>query len=260
MSTRTETFELGTDPIRLEVRLAKADLHVVRGDDQTAVVELSGRDPDRVRVELGGTTLVVAEESSRFRASVDAVTVRVPAGTSLDVTLGVGELDCDAPVDQVRLRTASGDVRIAESTGRVEAKTASGDLRLDRAHGDVTVTTASGDVRLGHVGGRCACTSASGDVHIAVADDDLSVRTASGDVRVGHFAGRAFQSSSMSGDVAIDVAPGRRVRYQFDSLTGEVRTRGGKSEASPDARTIEIEARSMSGDLSLGVSELDVSR
>lgn len=257
MSTRTETFTLGPSPLRVEIRLSKADLHVVETPTEgEASVELTGREPDRVRIELAGTTLSVVEEgATRFRAPVDAVTVRVPPGTSLESSLGVGDLIADVPLDRVRLKTAAGDVRLGEVTGRCETKTAAGDVRIEHVGDDVSISTASGDVRIGRVDGACECTSAAGDVVLGRAEGDVTVRTASGDLRVERFAGRALEANSMSGDVAVDVAPGRRVRYDFQSMTGDVRTRGGKDEPDPDASTAEIRVRSMSGDLALGVSD-----
>lgn len=256
MTTRTETFDPGAGPIRLAIRLSKADVHLVPVDDGPITVELTGRDPDRVRVELAGTTLTISEETTtRFRAPVDAVTVRLGAGASVDASLAVGELEADLALDQVRVKTASGDVRLGEVGGRLEAKTASGDLRVDRVRGQADISTASGDVRLGEVSGAVDCTCASGDVLIDHADGDVTVRTASGDLRVGRFAGRKLSCNSMSGDASIDVAPGRRVRYQLDSLSGDVRTSGGRGQPAPDAQTVDIKIKSMSGDLVLGVSE-----
>lgn len=255
MSTRSETFRVGSTPLRLEVRLSKADVRVLATDTEGEVsVELTGRDPERVRVELGGATLSVVEDGTRFRSAVDTATFRVPAGTSLESSLGVGDLVADVALAEVHVKTASGDVRLAEVTGWCEAKTAAGDLRIDEVD-EVMISTASGDVRIGAVKGSCECTTASGDVVLGRADGDVTVRTASGDLRVARFGGRTLEANSMSGDIAVDVAPGRRVRYDFQSMTGDVRTRGGKSEPDPDATTAEIRVRSMSGDLDLGVSD-----
>ena len=255
--SRTETFALGPDPLRIEVRLSKADLHLVQsGADDQATVELAGRHPDQVRVQLSGTTLHVTEESAgRFRAAVDTVTVRAPAGSSLDASLGTGDLACDLQLGALRLRTASGDARVGHVAGRCEIKTASGDVTVACCGSDATITTASGDVRLERAEHDVTCTSASGDVTIGTAEDDVSLRTASGDLRVERFGGRSLEATSMSGDLVVDVVPGRRVRYDFQSMTGETRTRGGKSEPDPDAPVVEIRAKSMSGDLVLGVAD-----
>ncbi|MDX1659797.1 MAG: DUF4097 family beta strand repeat-containing protein [Nitriliruptorales bacterium] len=254
--SRIETFDLGPDPLRIEVRLSKADLHLVpSGTHNQVTVELAGRHPEQVRVQLSGTSLHIVEESSgRFRAAVDTVTIRAPEGSSLDAALGTGDVTSDVRLGDLRLRTASGDARIGHVRGRCEVKTASGDVTVACCGSDATITTASGDVRLDLAEHDVTCTSASGDVTIGTAEDDVSLRTASGDLRIERFGGRTLEAKSMSGDLVVDVVPGRRVRYDFQSMTGETRTRGGRSEPDPDAPVVEIHAKSMSGDLVLGVA------
>ena len=260
MSSRRETFELAAGTPRLEARLSKADLHIVASEDEHAlVVELTGSNPDEVRVEQCGSTVSVIEESSRrFRSPVGSVTVWLPAGGIVDVALGVGDLTVDATLEGLRVRTASGDVRVVEVTDRCEAKTASGDLRIEHIGNSADITTASGNVRIGSVGGDCTCTSAAGDVTVTEADGTLTARTAAGDIHVSRFSGRELKTKSMSGDVEVHVVPGRRVRYDFDSLSGKLRTRGGQepSETPEEERLpVDIRVKTLTGDLTLGVTE-----
>ena len=108
------------------------------------------------------------------------------------------------------------------------------------------------------IGILCLFTLAAIAAAMEKADGTLTARTAAGDIHVARFSGRELETKSMSGDVEVNVVPGRRVRYDFDSLSGKLRTRGGEgSSSTPEGERlpVDIRVKTLTGDLTLGVTE-----
>jgi DUF4097 and DUF4098 domain-containing protein YvlB len=87
------------------------------------------------------------------------------------------------------LSTASGDIKVQDVTGELDAHSASGDVHIENVTGGVRARTASGDVAAKQIRGLVNAESASGDVSVEITklegnDHQMKVTTASGDVTV----------------------------------------------------------------------------
>jgi hypothetical protein len=133
--------------------------------------------------------------------------VALPAGVKARIDNRVGRIDAGHLRNDLELKTASGDMAIADLTGSlsthsgsgdmkvtdvhgtVEAHTGSGDLELDRIDGSTEVHTGSGDINGGHLGGqRVELHTGSGDVTLDKLAGNLRVETGSGDVKLNDLA------------------------------------------------------------------------
>lgn len=152
----------------------------------------------------------------------------------------------------VEVASASSDIRCRGVLGSLEVKGASSDVAVDVVRGAVTVDTASGDVAIG----RCGALTAklvSGDLTVREAQGPLVVSTVSGDVEVRSYDGHGVRIRSVSGDVALDIVPGRRVHLDVSSVTGDTESTLDPAEgASTDAGLIAIHVRTVSGDARIG--------
>jgi DUF4097 and DUF4098 domain-containing protein YvlB len=163
----------------------------------------------------------------------------------------IGDLVEIEPEPGSRFGLSEVDV-VVESGGapQVRARLASADLTLDREVTDLQVGSASGDVRAGRVSGSASVRMAAGDIRLESVGGLLSVSVGSGDVVVGEALGGA-DIMSASGDVRIATAGGgvKLKTASGDMLVGNLRSG-------------DFEARSLSGDVVLGVPSgrvLDVS-
>lgn len=149
----------GTDANRIVVRGIKEG----RDRDRVEVIDKSGDD----RIDLG-----VRYNCRNCQASV-RFEVEVPRGVRLRFD---------------DISTASGNVRIEDVTGDVEAETASGDVRVSNVTGKIEASSASGNVEVENVAGEVSAKTASGDVDVLIKEltgtSDLKFSTASGDVKV----------------------------------------------------------------------------
>jgi DUF4097 and DUF4098 domain-containing protein YvlB len=242
------TFTTPTPPT-VQIRIPTGSITVEQGSDGTTTVWVSDDRSDSIIIdERNGPQgqIIAIETPSRrklgfvFERSVGRVKVTCPAGTSLVVRTASGSVDALLPLGDVRIETASGDVRIGDVAGSLVAKTASGDIRARRVSGRAEVHTVSGDIELGSVEDGVVAKTASGDVELAdVATGDANVRCVSGDVSVGVRRGSrvAVNASSVSGSLRSDLdlsgspvaGDGPMVELDITTVSGDVHIRRSQS-------------------------------
>jgi hypothetical protein len=87
-----------------------------------------------------------------------------------------------------KLSSASGDIRVSDVTGDLNAKSASGDVTVRNATGSINASSASGDVKVRDAVGIVNARSASGDVEVEIVrlegSGNMEFKSASGDVTV----------------------------------------------------------------------------
>lgn len=152
-------------------------------------------------------------EASRAMAEAGKVIAevgRVFGGGWSDVHYDIEvEVPRAAAETRIDVRTASGDVSVAEIAGGLAASTASGDVRVRRIRGELTFQTASGDVAADDVDGRLAARTASGDVRVSAATlDGFDLQSASGDLTLEATltGGEPSRAQTVSGDVRLGLA------------------------------------------------------
>lgn len=237
-----------TEPARLMVRLPLGELRIVSGDEGVVDVELDGRQVERFIVEQRGPVIhVEPDRTERMRWTGVDIVVRVPSGSSLHARLTAGDLDARTDLRELIVESASGHVVARGIAGDVEVRSASGDIRLGDVGGRLSATAASGDIAAGSVG-DAEVKSASGDVTLAEVRERASLRSASGDLTVHRFAGGSCEAKTLSGDVVVGVAPGRRYDVSFSSLSGDIRT-DFPVQGAADAAPARIEVTTVSGDI-----------
>lgn len=94
------------------------------------------------------------------------------------------ELWIPADVDELKIVTSSGDIRILDRVGDLLLQTASGNISIDCCSGNVTARTASGDIEAVRCSENTILETASGDIQLEIDEQANSVKiaTASGDV------------------------------------------------------------------------------
>jgi hypothetical protein len=228
-------------PVRLEVRVALADVDVatIDGGESTVTLEGSQKLVDAMKVELVGDRLLVAPQRKgftrvfgRFDGSLQ-VRARVPHHTRVQIVTASGDTTLDGTFAGLQTRSASGDIRVTgELDGKSSAQTVSGDVRLPRVSGELTVRTVSGDVAAESLDGSASVKSVSGDVHV----DSLR----EGDVTV----------QSVSGHVELGIAPGTSVDVDAGSASGELSSEVPLSDTPVDyaGPTVVVRGSTVSGD------------
>ncbi len=232
---RIETFTITGDRTTVAIDIASGSVEVRAADRGTLTVNVDTDHPDDWEVsQLGDLVSVRSPRRRGLRNRSAKLFLEVPTGTHAEVAAASADVSLVGDLGDVRVRTASGDVR-AGTVQSLDAGTASGDIRVDTVHGRFVANTASGDIKAGMVG------------------DDVDAGTASGDVRIGRCHGGTVNVKAVSGDVAIGLPAGVRVEPDIATLSGKTTlpkpSRGTPTDA--PRRTVRVRLRSVSGDINI---------
>jgi DUF4097 and DUF4098 domain-containing protein YvlB len=268
----------------VEFRLGSDDVEVISRDvtDATFFIKKTWRANERdygekiikdarITIEREGDRLVVKRERSKERDTWDMmtkgyvsidITATIPAGLSLDIETGSGDVDLDdreGPVKVIvgsgdvvagdidadfELASGSGDLHVGVVTGmcewssgsgditaeggegRVEISTGSGDVDIDSVTGSLRVSTGSGDVDLGTLEGSLYARTSSGDVTVLDQDGETDIGTSSGDVSLRcHSDKGLLKVDTSSGDVDIALYATESMKVDLRTSTGAIRTK-----------------------------------
>jgi DUF4097 and DUF4098 domain-containing protein YvlB len=202
----------------------------------------------------------------------NGVTVRIalPRGSDVEVVTASANVELNGSLGAVSVKTASGEVT-ADDVDDLRAKTASGDIEVGTVGGDLRLHTASGDLRCVRVDGRSSVTTTSGDAEIGSTGGGIEVRATSGDVRLGEVSGEAkvvavsgdvhvlslaegsAHIRSVSGDIEVGIAPGVTFSVDAETLSGTLESAIPLHDA-PGAHgdpAIALTVRSVSGNVSI---------
>lgn len=244
-----QTFPVGT-AARVEVKTQSGEIRFVPGNagELRVVADSSPHAP--LDVYQRGETVVVATNKTGWMRNDNAdVTVYAPPGTEATVNTASADVRATTPLSLLEVNVASGDVNF-ESVNELRIRTASGDVRGALTEGPMDVVSASGDVSVGTCRAKANVSSASGDVEIGTADGPITVSTASGEVRIDRCNAEDVNCKSMSGSVRLGVPERTRVSLDAKTLSGQVKIPRGSGDGAPD-RNLSIRIRSVSGDLQL---------
>jgi len=250
MSDISRRFEVRRTP-SLNVRLPSGRVTVAEGSADEVLVGVSGRLADRFVIEQSGPEITVRLDDKRSRGGHE-VEIVAPPSTDLWVQTSAADITCSGSFGDVRLVTASGDLRLG-GAGDVDVKTASGDVFIERSEGRLRARTASGDVHVDEAAGDVSVVTASGDVGIDDVLGDVSAKTASGRISLDQFRGSTVTLKTVSGGVRVAVVSGRTVSLDLQSLTGSIslpEERDGSGTGGPDLR---IKVKTVTGDIAIRV-------
>lgn len=250
-------------PLSAEVRVSAGRLEIAAQPGlTTATVRVEPADgsdaskeaAEQTVVELRGTNLIVkAPENKgwlRMRFPRLAITIAVPADSTLDLKTASADATCTGAYRTVQANTASGDVFVETVTGDFAITTASGDVRTMQVGGAFKIKSASGDISADTIDGSAVVHTASGDVEIGTLGGDLHGTTASGDFAVRTLRQGTAKVNSASGDISVGVTPGVAIWLELSSMSGRARSDLQPSGAPANGQpAVALHLRSMSGDI-----------
>lgn len=150
--------------------------------------------------------------------------VRVPAGRTLELSVGAGAVTIANVDGDLRVNASSADVTTRQTRGSLHVDSGSGQLEIADAHGDVIVDTGSGRAYVRGVrGDRLHLDTGSGGLTVDGAEvEELRVDSGSGGVRIAELRAPDIVLDSGSGAVRVDLLPGRLRSLVIDTGSGGV--------------------------------------
>lgn len=203
----------------------------------------------QTRINMVGRKLVVQTPRQHHLIPL-AVTVRAPAGSSLEVSVGSADMAVTGPAGRVKLSVGSGSVTLDRADGAAEIQSGSGALRLGPMLAGLRARSGSGEIEVSSVGGPATLTTGSGDVWLGAVQADVRVRTGSGDITVADAACGQVELVTGSGEIRIGVRSGSRARLDLRSGSGQARSELDLSDTPPpDGAKLELRGRTGSGNV-----------
>jgi TonB family protein len=227
-SVRILTLENGAAPvvryvvhIETDARapLAKAllDGYALKTKSNASGVEISSQLPPQAAHSPGS--------GAQFWVHFD---VTVPAGYSVDVKTGVGDIETqdiggsaqlvtlggniltgrigardarkgNGGHGQAVLQTEGGHIQVQEVTGDLTAFTAGGHIFAGNISGDASLRSGGGHIRAGKIGGRAELQTEGGNITVNHADSFVNVRTGGGQIDFGEVRGSVHAQTAGGG-------------------------------------------------------------
>ncbi|THV39831.1 DUF4097 family beta strand repeat-containing protein [Glycomyces buryatensis] len=230
-------------PISATVDIILGDIRFNASDRADTVVEVHPIDPSRQLDVEAAADVVVEFADGRLRVSHPRlrtlftkkygsvrVLVALPTGSEVQGDTAQGEYLVQGAVGTCRLKTAIGDIRVAQAV-------------------DVRLRTTGGKVIVDHVSGE-ADVKGNGDIRIRRIDGTAQVRNIGGDIRIAQFGGDTVDLNSATGGLSIGIAAGGAVELDARATVGDVRdylAAAGAPERSD--RIVKVRARCHAGDI-----------
>ncbi len=237
---------------RIELTAAASDVEVRVWDGSDIRIEATQRGGSRgdytVEVNQSGDTVRVSESSAKifciFCSSHISYHISVPSGAAAEIKTASGDIDVAELGGAASLNTVSGNIQANDLTGGLSVSTTSGEVQIDNLRGPLNVNTISGDVQLdsGEVNGATVNTT-SGKVELSGVSGQLNLGSVSGDlsVRDAHNSQLAVSTTSGEFEYAGDLACGGT--NTVNSISGDVQL------ALPENTGLRLDASTVSGSI-----------
>jgi len=180
------------EPVRLFIRQTAGPVIVNAGEPGTSIVEIAGPNENDYNVSLKDGLLTVEAPKSLilFALRETTITVTVPAGSTVDISVGAGR------------------VELVGAFGKGIVKTGAGDVNIDQAAGNTKVQTGAGSIRLGKVNAPTQASLGAGNITVGDVAANLDVAFGPGVFKVGRISRGNLTAKGTAGDMTIGVAPG----------------------------------------------------
>ena len=261
-------------PITATVQVAGAQVRVTasdRTDTEVLVEPINEANPpdvkvaSRTKVGFAGGQLAVKTTVSGSKKGSVAITIGLPAGSSLVAYLAHSSVHTDGPLGECELHMASGRVQLDRidalqaniSAGEAEVGHIAGRANIDggafavrigEAEGAVGITSSGGRAWIGHATADLEFSSGSGGFDIDRADGSVTATTGSGAIRIGRMTHGQAKLMNGSGNIEVGIGEGTAADIDVNSERGSVRN----SVASPDNAgdtKVTVHARTRHGDI-----------
>ena len=263
-------------PIAATVQLAGAQVRVTASDRTDTVVlvepinEASRSDvkvADKTKVDFAGGQLSVKTTTPGDKNGSVAITIDLPAGSSLvaylahsgvraDGSFGESELHMASGrvqldrVDALQANIAAGEVAIGHIAGRATIDGGAVAVRISEVKGTVGLRSSGGQIWIGHASADLDLSSGSGGFDIDRADGSVTAKTGNGAIRIGRLTRGQAELSNRSGNIEVGISEGTAARVDANSKRGSVRN-SVPSQENPDPSDdkVTVHARTRYGDI-----------
>ncbi|NES25978.1 DUF4097 family beta strand repeat protein [Micromonospora terminaliae] len=265
-------------PVAATVVVAGAHVRVTASDRTDTVVLVEPVDKaspsdvrvaDKTRVDFANGRLSVKTTASGDRNGSVAITIDLPAGSSLVSYLAHSDVQADGSFGECELHMASGGVRL-DRIRALQANIGGGEvtighiaepatiegaafaLRIGEVADTVTLSSSGGRVWIGHASADLDLSSGSGGFDIDRADGSVTAKTGDGAIRIGRLTRGRAELWNHAGNIEVGIGEGTAARVDADSKRGSVRNSvPSRDNPGTSGDTLTVHARTRHGDITV---------
>jgi len=145
-------------------------------------IELSSTD-NEVKVEAQNPQKGFGFNNPFNRLKVD-YTISIPKKFDIDVKTAGGNIDVADLNGKAVVQTSGGNLTLGSINGALKAHTSGGHIVLARSEGDADVHTSGGDLRLGEIDGNLVAHTSGGQITLEKSKGSVKASTSGGNIRV----------------------------------------------------------------------------
>ncbi|NDL55791.1 DUF4097 family beta strand repeat-containing protein [Phytoactinopolyspora mesophila] len=266
------------EPIAVTIEVAGAQVQVTASDRTDTVVlvepinKASRKDvkvAENTKVDFSDGRLSVRTKTAGNKGGSVAITIELPAGSSLAVYLAhsdvhtagslgecelhmaSGRVQLDA-IDALQANIASGDVAIGRIAGRTDVDGASFTTRIGEVKGTVGFMNSGGSMWIGHAAADLGLRSSSCDFNIDHADGHVTATTGRGAIRIGRMSNGRAKLTNGSGDIEVGISEGAAASVDANSERGAVHNFvSSEAKPGPAGAKVSVYARTRHGDITV---------
>jgi hypothetical protein len=263
-------------PIAATVQVAGARVRVTATDRTDTVVLVEPIDAasrsdvkvaGKTKVEFAGGHLSVKTTAAGSKNGSVAITIDLPAGSSLVAYLAYSSVQADGAfgecelhlasgrveldrIDALQANISSGEVVVGHIAGPAEIDGGASEVRIGEVRGLVGISSSGGRAWIGHAAADLELSSTSGGFDIDRADGSVTAKTASGAIRIGRMTHGQAKLLNASGNIEVGISEGAAASVDVDSERGAVHNFvSSPGDAGPSDDKVMVHARTRHGDI-----------
>jgi DUF4097 and DUF4098 domain-containing protein YvlB len=267
------------------VTVAGAQVRVTASDRTDTVVQVEPinkasrsdvKVANKTKVNFASGQLTVKTTVSGDKNGSVAITIDLPAGSSLIAYLAHSGVHADGSFGECELHLASGrvqlgridalqanisagEVAIGHIAGRVNIDGGAFDVRIGEVTGTVGISSSGGRAWIGHASADLALSSGSGGFDIDRADGSVTAETASGAIRIGRMTHGRAKLMNGSGNIEVGISEGSAADIDVNSERGSVRNSvPSQPSPGPSDPKVSVHARTRHGDIIIHPQQVDL--
>jgi len=111
-------------------------------------------------------------------------TVAIPSKFDAELKTAGGNIEVADLEGKATVQTSGGNLELGAIKGPVKAHTSGGYIKLSKTHGDTDVDTSGGDLRIGEIEGNLVAHTSGGNITLEKTKGSVKASTSGGDIRV----------------------------------------------------------------------------
>ena len=222
---------------------------------------------NKTKVDFADGQLSVKTTKSGDKNGSVAITIDLPAGSSLVAYLAHSDVHADGSFGECELHLASGrvqldrinalqaniaagEVAIGHIAGRANIDGSAVDMRISEIKDTVRLSSSGGQIWIGHASADLDLSSGSGGFDIDRADGSVTAKTGNGAIRIGRLTRGQAELLNGSGNIEVGISAGTAARVDANSERGSVRNSVPPQEDPETSdNKVTVHARTRHGDI-----------